>query len=324
MFTGTMGSRLSATFGILSEMPRPKGSLGAPMRAVVDWAKTQEDFTYREAFAIWVQNGGNPNAEGQFRPQFRRLLAQGRPDEFHPIVVTNPDATGNIPKIFKHRDSKGGGGFAKPLGKRQADAASALGRGNGTGRSGAAGYVQKRPAPSALKGATAPNAFSDEEPTNPDIYSTGEIPHPSSIEHGVHDEPAPDDDDDEGGLGPDAATFDADEHGNPIAAKQVPEPDEEPEQDDDYDEDESDEGDDYMPSPDDAEFEDLEMLEQFGVTPTDEVWDEIAGSDSWDDALAALDSHPRLSQLFKSGRKAVRSAAVSVARFIMRKRAKID
>lgn len=87
----------------VNEMPRPAGSYGAPVMAMIKWAKDQgqRPFTARDLFRVWRQAGGQPGqgddvkAYASFQTSVRQFIDQnGRGTPEQPLVVVQAGQRG--------------------------------------------------------------------------------------------------------------------------------------------------------------------------------------------------------------------------------------
>lgn len=87
----------------IDEMPRPAGSYGKPVMAMLQWAKEQggREFTARDLFRVWRQSGGQPNqgddrkAYASFQTSVRQFIdARGRGTPEQPIVIVQAGSRG--------------------------------------------------------------------------------------------------------------------------------------------------------------------------------------------------------------------------------------
>ena len=268
--------RLGEMFG-LTEMPRPKGSLGPSMKAVLSWASQQKQpFTARQAFQVFRDNGGMPNvprdkdtmAYMSFQTALKKLSVPdgSRPNEYQPLMIFRQGTRrADDPTLYR-------------WGSKSGYAATSVTRNPSKAPPPKQVSPLQKPKPSAPS-----NDFDTEEPTNPGMnWSFDDQGNPVEPQQGDEDfSDLPDLDQFFPGEEPGEET-----QAQPSAAADEEEPDEfedEPE--------EPKKGPFWLPQPDPdgsgAEMA-IAQLQTKGLGPNNQLWRDIARCDNGSQALALI------------------------------------
>lgn len=169
----------------ISEMPRPAGSYGKPVMAMLQWAKDQggREFTAKDLFRIWRQAGGQPNqgddkkAYASFQTSVRQFIdARGRGTPEAPLVVVQQGVRGRGgAAIYRW-------GAARP---------SQVSKGSSTAQSGAFDDMDLGPAGAAHTLAQQPSVADAEEEMPEMEPNPGNEPEPEEPE--AEEEPSDED-----------------------------------------------------------------------------------------------------------------------------------